>query len=111
MGKGYDKEESGERAGYNKGYDKGYNKGYDKGYEESIEETKSYGGKKGKYGGYRTALDLGNVDLGSIGLPGVAKPLTLRIKVQPAPNPSEPNEPQSSRNTEGDDKFWLRNGR
>merc|ERR550519_2999944 len=97
--KGYDKK-------YDKGYDKGYNKGYDKGYEESIEETKSYGGKNGKYGGYRTALDLGNVDLGSIGLPGVAKPLTLRIKVQPAPNPSEPNEPQSSRNT--DDKFWLR---
>merc|ERR1712055_446133 len=108
--KGYDKEESGERAGYNKGYDKGY----DKGYEESLEcppFCMSYGGKKGKSGGNQTALDLGNVDLGSIGLPGVAKPLTLRIKVQPAPNPSEPNEPQSSRNTEGDDKFWLRNGR
>merc|ERR1711990_1401745 len=202
---------------YNKGYDKKYNKGYDKHSEESTEETKSYGGKKDKYGydkyakgsyhdkeynkgydkhseesteetkssspeksydkksygkksygkksygkknkhygssrnwnprnmdpppffpvyedtrsirgyrygkgpkasrgivseehgaepwhgerdgnphwygnPYRTALDLGkDVDLGSIRLPGVAEPLTLRIKVQPDPNPSKPVE-------------------
>merc|ERR1711970_1256245 len=51
---------------------------------------------------YRTALDLGkDVDLGSFRLPGVAKPLTLRIKVQPDPNPSKPNEPQSSRSLSG----------
>merc|ERR1712055_181026 len=48
---------------------------------------------------YKSRNVPGNVDLGSIRLPGVAKPLTLRIKVLPAPNPSEPNEPQSSRNT------------
>merc|ERR1711990_660832 len=200
--KGYDKKD-------NKGYDKKYNKGYDKHSEESKEETKSYGGKKDKYGKksygkknkhynnkkgydkhseesteetkssspeksydkksygkksygkksygkknkhygssrnwnprnmdpppffpvyedirgyrygkgpkasrgivseehgaepwhgeretygnpYRTALDLGkDVDLGSIRLPGVAEPLTLRIKVQPDPNPSKPVE-------------------
>merc|ERR1711931_605437 len=41
--KGYDKKD-------NKGYDKKYNKGYDKHSEESKEETKSYGGKKDKYG-------------------------------------------------------------
>merc|ERR1711990_1200290 len=33
-----------------KEYDKKYNKGYDKHSEESTEETKSYGGKKDKYG-------------------------------------------------------------
>merc|ERR1712055_607049 len=48
---------------------------------------------------YKSRNVPGNVDLGSIRKPGVAKPLTLRIKVLPAPNPSEPNEPQSSRNT------------
>merc|ERR1712055_148642 len=111
--KGYDKEESGERAGYNKGYDKGYNKGYDKHSEESKEETKSYGGKKGKYGGYRTAHETADVDqwapfeMGSIRLPGVAKPLTLRIKVQPAANPSEPNEPQSARMDDDHTDFYT----
>merc|ERR1711990_1183644 len=100
-------------------HNKGYNKGYDKHSEESTEETKSlspedksYGGKKKtygkhgsyhkeesgrKYGGYRTALDLGKfnlgkLNLGSIRLPGVAKPLTLKIKVRPDHNPSEPTE-------------------
>merc|ERR1711990_1096976 len=96
------------------GHDKEYNKGYDKHSEESKEESKSYGDKKHnyggygfrygkhgsyhkeesgrKYGGYRTALDLGKFNLGSIRLPGVAKPLTLKIKVQPDPNPSKPVE-------------------
>merc|ERR1711990_858950 len=51
-------------------------------------------GERETYGNpYRTALDLGkDVDLGSIRLPGVAEPLTLRIKVQPDPNPSKPVE-------------------
>merc|ERR1719495_3072401 len=57
---------------------------------------------------YRTALDLGkDVDLGSFRLPGVAKPLTLRIKVQPDPNPSKPNEPQSSRMDDDHTDFYT----
>ena len=40
-------------------------------------------------------------------LPGVAKPLTLRIKVQPAANPSEPNEPQSARMDDDHTDFYT----
>merc|ERR1711990_1105563 len=115
--KGYDKhsEESKEES---KSYgDKKHNYGgygfrYGKGYivSEESRETNPFGGIYGggyrygkhgsyhkeesgrKYGGYRTALDLGKLNLGSIRLPGVAKPLTLKIKVQPDPNPSKPVE-------------------
>merc|ERR1712055_183079 len=60
---------------------------------------------------YKSRNVPGNVDLGSIRLPGVAKPLTLRIKVLPAPNPSEPNEPQSSRNTSLEQRNSTRQSR